>query len=38
MDEIFNFWILRFDMADMVPLAHSLEVQGKKIILNFFLY
>lgn len=37
MDEIFDILILWIDMVDSLPLAHSLEMQGQKLILNFFL-
>lgn len=35
-DKISDFLILWLDVVDTLPLAHSLEMQGKKIILNFF--
>lgn len=32
---IFDVLTLWFHMVDILPLANSLEMQGKKIILNF---
>lgn len=36
MAEIFDILILWTDMVDTHPLAHSLKMQGQKIILNCF--